>query len=262
MPYLHRNNVALYFEKADGDAPPVVLLHGWCCDHTYFAPQAKHFTRLGRGVVALDLRGHGRSDKPHQAYAMQVFADDVAWSCTQLGLSKPILIGHSMGGIVAFDLAARYPDLPGAIVMLDAAIVLPASARAGIPRFLEGLRGPDYATVLRNYVSAALFLPTDDPVRKAQIPDGMGTTQQHVMVSAYQGLADYNANEAQGRLVAPCLYIAANEPSPRSDMNRVRELIPQMLYGQTVGSGHFCQLEVPEQVNAMIDRYLAVALAR
>jgi hypothetical protein len=45
-------------------------------------------------------------------------------------------------------------------------------------------------------------------------------------------------------------------------MNRVRELIPQMLYGQTVGSGHFCQLEVPEQVNAMIDRYLAVALAR
>jgi pimeloyl-ACP methyl ester carboxylesterase len=260
MPFLQRNGAALYFERADGDPPPLVLIHGWCCDHTYFAPQVEHFTRLGRSVVALDLRGHGRSDKPHQSYTIQAFADDVAWLCDQLHLSKPILIGHSMGGIVALDLAARYPDVPGAIVMLDSAVVLPASARAAIPQFLDRLRRPGYAAALRSFVGAALFLPTDDAARKAQILDGMAAAPQHLMVSAYQGLGAYDASEAQGRLIAPCLYIAANEPSPRSDMNRLRELAPQMFYGQTVGSGHFCQLEVPEQINAMIDRFLAVAL--
>lgn len=260
MPFLKRDDVSLYVEKADGKAPPVVLIHGWCCDHTYFAPQAEHFAKLGHGVVALDLRGHGRSDKPHQAYTMQVFADDVAWLCGELKLSKPVLIGHSMGGIIAFDLAARYPDLPAAIVMLDSAVVLPAAARAGIPRFLETLRGPDYAKAVRDYVATVLFIPTDDPVRKARILDSMAEAPQHMMISAYQGLAAYDAGEARGRLVAPSLYIAADEPSPRSDMSRLRELVPQMLLGKTVGSGHFCQLEVPDQVNAMIDRFLKLNL--
>ena len=201
MPFLKRNDVSLYFEKTEGEAPPVVLIHGWCCDHTYFAPQAEHFAKLGHCVVAPDLRGHGRSDKPHQAYTMQVFADDVAWLCGELKLSKPILIGHSMGGIVAFDLAARYPDLPAAIVMLDSAVVLPAAARAGIPRFLETLRGPDYAKAVRDYVAAVLFIPTDDPARKVRILDSMAEAPQHMMISAYQGLAEYDAGEAKG---PPC----------------------------------------------------------
>jgi pimeloyl-ACP methyl ester carboxylesterase len=61
-------------------------------------------------------------------------------------------------------------------------------------------------------------------------------------------------------LTVPGLYVAANEPQPRSDMGRFREMFPQVLDGKTVGSGHFCQLEVPEQVNAMIDRFLAITL--
>lgn len=257
MAFLQRDDVALFFEETGGDAPPVVLLHGWCCDHTYMAPQFEHFAQTGRRVVAPDLRGHGRSDKPPGPYSMQVFADDVAWLCGRLALSKPVLVGHSMGGIVAFDVATRYPDLPGAIVLLDAAVVLPPAARAGIPRFLEALRGPEYAAALRDFVGTVFFLPTDDAARKARILDGMAAAPHHVMLSAYRELADY---DARGRLVAPCLYIAADEPSPRSDMDRLRELAPGLLYGQTVGSGHFCQLEVPDQVNAMIDRFLATTL--
>jgi pimeloyl-ACP methyl ester carboxylesterase len=71
---------------------------------------------------------------------------------------------------------------------------------------------------------------------------------------------DYDPTAAGGGLTVPCLYVAANEPQPRSDMGRFREMFPQVLDGKTVGSGHFCQLEVPEQVNAMIDRFLAITL--
>ncbi len=61
---------------------------------------------------------------------MQIFADDLAWICNQIELVGSVVIGHSMGGIVAFDLAARYPDLPSAVVMLDAAVMLPSAAYA------------------------------------------------------------------------------------------------------------------------------------
>ncbi len=56
--------------------------------------------------------------------------------------------------------------------------------------------------------------------------------------------------------------VFADEAQPRSDMSRFHEMFPDILYGKTVGSGHFCQLEVPEQVGAMIDRFLTIALPR
>ena len=240
------------------DRPAVVLVHGWCCDHSFFAPQAEHFDKAGRRVIALDLRGHGASDAPDVHYTMALFADDVAWCIRQLGLVHPIVIGHSMGGIIAFDLAARYPDLPGAIVMLDSSVARSASARSAADRICKALAGPDRIEVMRDYVSSALFIPTDDPVRKEKLLASMSAAPAHVVVSAMEGLRDYDPAYAKGLVTAPSLYIAADEPVPRSDMTVMRELLPHLHYGQTVGSGHFCQLEVPDQVNAMIDRFIAI----
>ena len=86
MRQLDRDGVALYYEEAGEGEPPVFLVHGWCCDHTYFAPQVEHFAERGHRVVAVDLRGHGKSDKPRQSYTMDLFADDLTWMCAQLGL--------------------------------------------------------------------------------------------------------------------------------------------------------------------------------
>ena len=261
MRSMRRAEVDLFYEEAGGDGVPVLLVHGWCCDHAYLEPQFEHFANRGHRVVAVDLRGHGRSDKPRESYTMRLFADDLAWLCEQIGLAKPVVVGHSMGGIVAFDLAARYPDLPAGVVMLDAAVVLPSETRAAIPGFLEKLRSPGYREALRDYVENSLFIPTDDRERKRRILKGMSSAPQHVAVSAFEGLRDYDPAEATGGLMVPAVYIAADEARPRSDMTRFHELAPRVLNGKTVGSGHFCQLEVPEQVNAMIDRFLAVALS-
>ncbi len=261
MRQLELDGVALSYEEAGEGESPVLLVHGWCCDHTYFAPQLERFAERGHRVVAVDLRGHGESDEPHQRYAMQDFADDLAWMCQRLELAKPVVVGHSMGGIVAFDLAARYPDMTSGVVMLDAAVVLPSAARAAIPDLLEELRGAGYREALRDLAANSLFISTDDQERKKRILESMSSTPQHVVVSAFEGLRDYDPTEATGGLAIPAVYIAADELQPRSDMMRVHELAPQILYGKTVGSGHFCQLEVPEQVNAMIDRFLAVALS-
>jgi pimeloyl-ACP methyl ester carboxylesterase len=252
------DGTALFYEETQGDEPPVLLVHGIACDHTTFAPQFEHFACRGHRVVAVDLRGHGKSDKPHQSYTMQLFADDLAWMCEQLGLQKPVVIGHSMGGVVT--LALRYPDLPSAIVMLDAPVVRPVEGRAAMLRLLQRLRGADYGEAMRSYVTDVLFIPTDDQERKERIAQQMSSAPQHVVVSAFEGMRDFDPTEAGRRLAVPALYVEANEPQPRSDMGRFHEMFPQVLHGKTVGSGHFCQLEVPEQVNAMIDRFLAITL--
>jgi pimeloyl-ACP methyl ester carboxylesterase len=259
MQRLEEDGLALFYEEAGEGEPPIVLVHGWCCDHTYFAPQFERFASGGHRVVAVDLRGHGRSDKPQQDYTIQLFADDLAWTCHRIRVEKPVVVGHSLPGVVAFDLAARYPDMLSAVVMLDAGVVLPSAARAAIPSLLEGLRGPDYREALRQYAANSLFIPTDDEERKRHILESMSSTPQHVIVSAFEGLYNYDPKEATGGLAVPAVYIAADELKPRSDMRRFHALAPQILYGKTVGSGHFCQLEVPEQMNAMIERFVIIA---
>lgn len=258
MQSVQRDGVNLVFNETPGAGAPVVLVHGWCCDHSYFAPQFEHFARKGRRVVAPDLSGHGASDKPRETYTMQRFADDVAFVCNHLGLAKVVAIGHSMGGLVAFDFASRYPALVSALVLLDSALVMPAAARAVVPKFLTDLGGPDFRAAIEGFVTGTLLLPTDDPERREKILASMASGPQHVALSAYQGLAQYEPAKA-AKVTAPSLYIAADEPHARADINRVRELLPGLAFGQTVGSGHFCQLEVPDQVNAMIDRFLAIA---
>jgi pimeloyl-ACP methyl ester carboxylesterase len=80
------------------------------------------------------------------------------------------------------------------------------------------------------------------------------------MVSAMEGLHNYDPTAVVGNLSASALYIAADEPQPRADMASFHDICPNLMFGQTVGSGHFCQLEVPEQVNAMIERFSRIML--
>jgi pimeloyl-ACP methyl ester carboxylesterase len=257
MRSLVRDGVALGYELAEGEGTPILLVHGWCCDHSYFGPQFEHFRDRGRTVLAVDLRGHGESDEPEGAYSMDVFADDLAWLASELRLERPVVIGHSMGGVIAFELAVTHPGVPGAIVMIDSPVARPAASRDGMPAFLEKLNGPGYRDAVTEYVAETLFLPTDQAERRAEILARMPETARHVMISAFEGMRDFDPDDARGPIGVPSLFIAADD-RPLSDLPHLFQLAPDMLFGQTVGSGHFCTLEVPDQVNPMLDRFLTV----
>jgi pimeloyl-ACP methyl ester carboxylesterase len=210
--------------------------------------------------VAVDLRGHGASDKPHQEYTVEGFADDVAWLCSQLGLKQPVVAGHSMGGNVALELARRYPDLPLGIVLLDSAIVPPTGLIEAVEALAVSLRGPEYRDAQRRFMGDLTFLPTDDPQDKARIIDLMSSAPQHVMGNALEHhILRWDGAGAAAACTVPALYIGA--AMPLADVARFRELCPHLVVGQTVGAGHFHNQLVPEQVNAMIDRFLATTLS-
>lgn len=257
MPRLDRAGVGLYYEEAGSGTPPLLLVHGWCCDHTYLAPQFAHFQRAHR-VVTVDLRGHGQSDKPEQEYTRAAFTDDLIWLSGQLGLDRPVVVGHSLGGAIALDLAVRYPDLVAAIVLLDAPIAPPRANWPARQRLVEELHSPRYLAAATRYVADGMFLPTDDPDRKAKIVAGMTAAPRHVLVSSFENIVRYDTEAAAAALRVPVLSIVCSQP--RSDLVRFRELCPHLVQGQTVGAGHFLQLEVPDQVNAMIERFLAISL--
>jgi pimeloyl-ACP methyl ester carboxylesterase len=261
MPKLLRDGVALAYEEAGRGTPPLLLVHGWLCDRTYLAPQLEHFRRRHR-VIAVDLRGHGESDKPRQEYTMAGLADDLAWLCRQLGVERPVVVGHSMGGVVALQLLGRLPVPPAAIVALDSTIALPPRLLDHLRSLDEPLKGPRYREETRRFVEG-LFLPTDDAGRRARIIEQMSSAPRHVIVSASEGLfADPYAGAATAPAIPVPLLAVTSAGDHMSDLGRLRELCPDLVTGQTVGAGHFHQLEVPDQVNAMIERFIAIAVTK
>jgi len=95
-----------------------VLAHGFSDDGLCWTPVAEKLA-ADYDVIMVDARGHGRSDTPEQGYTPIDMAADLAGVITGLGLNKPTVLGHSMGGSTTMALAGLYPDLPGAILIED-----------------------------------------------------------------------------------------------------------------------------------------------
>jgi pimeloyl-ACP methyl ester carboxylesterase len=254
----HRDGVALSFEEAGTGDGPVLLVHGGLCDHTNLDPQLAHFGRRRR-TVAVDLRGHGRSDKPRQEYTIPGFGDDLAWLCHELGLARPVVIGHSMGGLIALEVAARFEGLPAAVVILDAPVVPPQAFVEAVQPFAQAVQTPHYREAVRQFMGQFIGF-ADDPEHRECLLEAMASTPQHVVASTLRNYVAYDSAAAAGACKVPVLYVSSGPWF--ADVTRLRALCPQLVTGQTVGSGHYHQLEVPEQVNAMIDRFLSITLGR
>src|SRR5262245_58298866 len=125
------------------DRPTVVLVHGGpgSYDHSYFKP---HFGRLAElaQLVYLDLRDHGRSSRHDPAeWSFELCADDLRLFCDSVGIERPVVFGHSMGGFVAMAYAARHPAHPAGV------IVQSTMARFDLDRLVERFRAAAGAEV-------------------------------------------------------------------------------------------------------------------
>lgn len=118
------NGIGLAYRVWAGPAtpsyPPALLLHGLLQSGEGMANLAAHLSRAGR-VVVPDLRGRGESDQPATGYDPATMADDVAGLIEELGLDRPVVIGRLHGGLIAYHLAARRPDLVRGVVLGDTA---------------------------------------------------------------------------------------------------------------------------------------------
>ena len=245
----------LAYDAAGAGDPPMIFIHGWCCDRSYFAPQFEHFAS-GHAVVAMDLRGHGESGRPAArpgGYAMDVMADDVLSVAGAAGCDRPVLVGHSLGALIGLSCAARAGAIR-ALVMVDPAQITNEKAKRFFRESVAAVAADDNGSWRTTFVEG-MFLPTD-AARRAAIIEQMTRTSPAISAEVMRVMGEFDGVGALAQATVPVLSIGSAVPSNASA--DLRRLCPAITVGQTVGSGHFNQLEVPDQVNAMIERFLAV----
>ncbi len=120
MAYFDSNGVRIYYQEF-GTGDPVMLVHGFASNADGNWGQAQWFSFLAPHfrVIALDCRGHGKSDKPHDpaAYDGEIMGDDVIRLLDHLGIRRTLLMGYSMGGRISLGLLAHHPERLRAVVL-------------------------------------------------------------------------------------------------------------------------------------------------
>jgi pimeloyl-ACP methyl ester carboxylesterase len=204
----------------------------------------------------MDPRGFGLSDKSKQVYSIERWADDIAWIAQQIGIERAVIVGHSLGGAVALAAAANHPGFVAGAVLCDPVVVPAPKTRERWIRLANDLKGSGYIDVARKFIGTALFIDSDDPAQKERILDEMVATEQPIAQATFAAIAAFDSHEAAKRCSVPILNIDAAYPVP--DLATFRKICPTLITGQTVGAGHFHQLLVPDQINAMIERFLVL----
>jgi len=164
------------------------------------------------------------------------------------------------------ELAARYPEIPGSIVLIDSLVFPRQSIFDALQPMVEALRGPDYQAAYQQAV-LSLCLSTDDETRKTQLIASLPKAPQHVIASAFTNhVTDYDAARAAAGCRVPTAYISSYLGShlgaaiPMSDLIRFRSLTQHLLTAETLGSGHFSPLFVPDQINSMLSTFVQLHL--
>lgn len=120
--YVLANGIRIHYWRTGGDKPVLVMAHGFSDDGLSWTNLTKELED-DYDVIMVDARGHGQSDPPSKSDKADAQVEDIAGLIRELNLQKPILMGHSMGSASVAWFAARYPDIPRAVILEDPRLI-------------------------------------------------------------------------------------------------------------------------------------------
>jgi pimeloyl-ACP methyl ester carboxylesterase len=230
----------------------LVLVHGWSGDGMVWRFMAPELAKRAR-VIAVDLPGHGKSDKPQTAYSMDFYARSLEAVMRDAGVDRAVLAGHSMGPAVIRQFYRLFPQKTLALIAVDGALQDLYSGM--LDPLIAQLREPGYKEVATKFIAAMFPNPGTEALRDATVAT-TAATPQHVLVGSFVGMRD-PAIWTDDPIRVPLLVLNAKSPFWTPEyVEYVRKLAPQVDYRVIEGSGHFLQLEKPQELSAAIVEFL------
>jgi pimeloyl-ACP methyl ester carboxylesterase len=237
------------WSRTEGRNPPVVFLHSGAGNTSHWKTQLDHL-RPTRRAVAFDLRGHGRSEPPKNGdYSIAGMVGDVAAVVDTLKLGRFVLVGHSLGGGVALAYAGANPQRVAGLLLVDpigdGKQIPPAEAKP----LLDGLASRYDSTIQTYWTSIA---GPDSAVRERLLAD-LQATPRKTIVATFEDLLRFDPDSALARYRGPKLSIVTPHNDGSFSLHRLGKGFPHRI---VEGTGHWIQLDKPEEFNRLLDEFL------
>jgi epoxide hydrolase 4 len=251
-------------ERGDSGSPPVVLIPGWGCSVYTFNRNMPALANAGFRVIAVDLKGHGLSDKPlaSDEYTIESLVEHLRDILDALELDRPALVGHSLGGSLIYHFASRYPERARCLGMLS-----PVGLK-GVPlmrlyRFLTPAALTPLIRMIKPRVVVTLALMRVYGKRahftQRDVEEYLAPSQfPNFALAMRELLHSYDWNAAEGRQLARVDLPAAgawgsrDHMMPDDGMGIYISLVPQVVLRAISDAGHIITEETPDEVNEVL----------
>ena len=243
---------------AAGSGPPLLLIHGLGANRSDWDSQIPEFSKHYR-VIAPDLPGYGDSAKPLRLYSVPYFAQLMWQLCDRLGLEQISIVGHSMGGATALQMAVDAPDRVERMVIAN-------SVPTFTPRHFEEYRefalrmglmtvfGP---RLLATFMSRRMFPRADQTAQRERSIARSKHNHRHTYLVSLLALARWSVRADLPKLRIPTLVIAAEKDYfPFEDVQQFASELPLGELQAFPGTRHGLPMEVPEAFNESVLGFL------
>ncbi len=229
----------------------LVLVHCWTGNVEFWKDSYNAFPNYR--VIAMDLPGHGGSDKPKIDYSMEYFAKSLDAVMKKAGVKKAVFAGHSMGTPIIRRYYELYPEKTLGLILVDGAL-LPFGPRAEVDKFFEPLFR-DYKGGAPTFIDG--MLQTAHAEVRPFIRSSMLATPDYVGSSAMKLMLD-DAYATHGRIDVPVLAVMAPSPFwPKDLEQQYKAAAPKTDFQMWTGVSHFLHMEKPKEFNEQVNLFLA-----
>lgn len=245
----------LQFTVSGTGAVPLICVHGWGCESGQFAGLSRALEEDFR-IFCPDLPGHGRTPLEGFQPGFLEYAGALAEFVEGQEIKNPILIGHSMGGVLSLIAAERLQ--PRAVINLDGSLPASEKTLAALQTMRSWLDLPDFRQKLAGALRENYFLPSECDARCEAIIRGMCSAPDAVLRFLPERTGDLDPAAILSKVTAPTLYVGA--AFPRFDFEKVNR--SNIQFERIAGAGHFLQIYGLDQLVPMVKKFLRAALCK
>jgi 3-oxoadipate enol-lactonase len=265
VPMKTRDGRLGYEAAGDPDLPPLVFLHGIGGAARAWRSQLNFFGERYR-AIAWDMPGYGGS-APLSTVSIAALADALQDFLQQIGATRPVLVGHSIGGMIAQQLLAKNPGIASAVVLAQTSPAFGKPDGDWQKAFIGARLGPldrgETMVSLAPVLVRELVGDDPDPSGMALARDCMAAVPAATYRAIMLALMGFDLRDALGSIAVPTLVLSGskdkNAPAPM--MAKMASYIPSATYVELEGVGHLVNLERPATFNAALDQFLKANVA-
>ncbi|MDD0977669.1 alpha/beta fold hydrolase [Pseudomonas fontis] len=258
MAYFEHEGCSLHYEEY-GQGEPLVLLHGLgssCQDwEMQIAELARHYR-----LILMDIRGHGRSDKPRERYSIPGFSADLMALLEHLQTGPVHLVGLSMGGMVGFQFAVDHPEWLRSLCIVNSAPEVKVRSRDDYWQWAKRwtlARVLSLSTIGKG-LAARLFPKPEQAELRRKMAERWARNDKRAYLASFDAIVGWGVEERLGRITCPTLVISADHDyTPVKLKERYVSLIPHARLAIIDDSRHATPLDQPQRFNQTLLQFLA-----
>ncbi|MHA2400699.1 MAG: alpha/beta fold hydrolase [Promethearchaeota archaeon] len=258
MPKQKVKDIEMYYEIT-GEGDPLLLIHGLGSSTRDWEEQVPVFSQKYQ-VITIDLRGHGKTDKPKGPYSIKMFVEDISELLKQLKINKTHILGLSLGGVTAFQFAVDYPQLLNSLIIVNAGVEMRVDSFKQKREFLKR------SIIIRlvgmkkmgEVLATRLFIKPEQEEQRTKMIERWAENDKKAYLSALYSLKGWSVRDKLPNITSPTLILGSDEDyTPSSVKKEFVALIPNGKFIEIKDARHAVSMEKPEEFNEIIMNFLA-----